>query len=171
MEGAEWDLCVASFLFLRENIEDTQTCRTNPKQGDGQEAWGFLVLNLVTSLHLEHSSFLWYGLSAFLGSLPNTNSLFWVLKQVNRGTIQVGPRLKWALAGPRRMPCPTQQMVSWCFQQASCDPDRGSLQLRYVLGYQPLPYHIQIRKQRPRKAGLLKMIQLVTRARKLLIPP
>lgn len=38
MEGAEWDLCVASFLFLREDVEDTWTCRTNPKQGDGQEA-------------------------------------------------------------------------------------------------------------------------------------
>lgn len=97
MEGAEWDLCVASFLFLREDVEDTWACRTNPKQGDGQEAWEFLGLNLGTSLHLEeHSSFLWYASSAFLETLPNTNSLFWVLKQVNRGTIQVGPRLKWA---------------------------------------------------------------------------
>ena len=58
MEGAEWHLCVASFLFLREDVDDTWTCRTNPKQGDGQEAWGFLVLNLGTILHLEHSSFL-----------------------------------------------------------------------------------------------------------------
>lgn len=57
MGGAEWDLCVTSFLFLREDVEDTWTCRTKPKQGEGQGVWGFLVLTR-TSLHLEHSSFL-----------------------------------------------------------------------------------------------------------------